>query len=202
MIGAVNTLGVFPTLVTASRYHDFSYGHVVLGHESKCANLHGHNGRVHFTVAGPQIDEVGRVIDFSAIKELLCGWVEAEWDHRFLISQDHPLANTLLVSDPTVVVLNFNPTAENLAAYLLHVIAPMQLEGSGLVVTSVEFEETHKCKAAASLTLGQRLSFGGMPQGTGFPPGYADATAAAITAADAAAGWTDSPESVVAQQGG
>lgn len=172
MIGAVNTLGVFPTLVTASRYHDFSYGHVVLGHESKCANLHGHNGRVHFTVAGPQIDGVGRVVDFSVIKSILCEWVEKEWDHRFLISQDHPLANTLLASDPTVVVLNFNPTAENLAAYLLHVIAPWELRETGLVVTNVTFEETRKCSASAALTLGQRLSHGGMPQGTGFPAGY------------------------------
>lgn len=169
MIGNVNTLGAFPTLVSAERYHDFSYGHVVLGHESKCANLHGHNGRVHFTVSAPQIDGVGRVVDFSYIKERLCMWVENEWDHRFLISQDHPLAFLLSQNDPSVVIVPFNPTAENLAAYLLHVIGPLQLKDTGLALTSVKFEETRKCSATTSLTLGQRLSFGGMPQGSGFP---------------------------------
>jgi len=157
MIGLANTLGNFPTHVTAERFHDFSYGHVVLGHESKCANLHGHNGRVHFTVAAPQIDSVGRVVDFSYIKERLCIWVEEEWDHRFLISQDHPFAGILSQHDSTVVVVPFNPTAENLAAYLLHVVGPLQLKDTGLVLTSVKFEETRKCSATTSLTIGQRL---------------------------------------------
>lgn len=169
MIGAVNALGNFPTIVTAKRYHDFSYGHVVLGHESKCANLHGHNGRVHFTCAAPTIDDVGRVIDFSAIKYRLCDWVENEWDHRFLISQDHLLAYPLSDFDKSVVILPFNPTAENLAAYLLHVIGPLQLKDTGIVLTSVDFEETVKCSACATLTLGQRLAHGGLPQGMGYP---------------------------------
>lgn len=145
------TLGAFPSQVTASRYHDFSYGHVVLNHESKCANMHGHNGRVHFTCVAPQLDTVGRVIDFSVIKARLCMWVEENWDHKFLISQDHPWASQLPHLDPTVVVTNFNPTAENLAAYLLHVIGPLQLKGTDVVLTDVQFEETRKCTAGVSL---------------------------------------------------
>jgi 6-pyruvoyltetrahydropterin/6-carboxytetrahydropterin synthase len=168
MIGNVMALGTFPTVITASRYHDFSYGHVVLNHESKCANMHGHNGRVHFTVASVQIDAVGRVMDFSAIKHCLVNWVEAEWDHRFLIHQDHPWAQLLSANDPSVVIVPFNPTAENLAAYLLHIIGPQVLP-EGMVLTDVRFEETRKCEATAALTLGQRLAFGGQPQGMGFP---------------------------------
>lgn len=145
------TLGAFPSQVTASRYHDFSYGHVVLNHESKCANLHGHNGRVHFTVVAPQMDSVGRVMDFSVIKSLLCEWVEENWDHKFLICQDHPLAVQLSYMDKTVVVCPFNPTAENMAAYLLHVIGPLQLKGTGVVLSDVSFEETRKCSAGVSL---------------------------------------------------
>ena len=37
-------------ITTAARYHDFSAGHKVTGHENKCAHLHGHNYRVHFTI--------------------------------------------------------------------------------------------------------------------------------------------------------
>ena len=158
MIGLNKTLGTFPTMVTATRYHDFSYGHVVLGHESKCANLHGHNGRVHFTVGAEQLDTVGRTMDFSVIKSKLCEWVEENWDHRFLISQDHPLATTLFAQDKSVVICNFNPTAENMAAYLLHIIGPMQLKDSGVTLLSVTFEETRKCAACASLTPLQRLA--------------------------------------------
>ena len=147
---ATKILGTFPTVMEAKRYHDFSYGHVVLGHEGKCANLHGHNGRVHFTVRGG-LDSVGRVIDFSVIKDLLCEWVEQNWDHKFLISHDHPLATQLVALDPTVVIVPFNPTAEYLAGYLLHIIGPLQLKDTGLVLTEVSFEETRKCSARTAL---------------------------------------------------
>lgn len=143
--------GNFHADISATRYHDFSYGHVVLGHESKCANLHGHNGWVTFTVVAQALDNIGRVVDFSVINTLLCQWVEREWDHRFLISQDHPFATMLSQADKTVVVLPFNPTAENLATFLLRVIAPMQLAGTGLVCQWVHFEETRKCSARAAI---------------------------------------------------
>lgn len=134
--------------ITAERYHDFCYGHRVYGHENKCAHVHGHNGRVHFTVTATELDKVGRVLDFSAIKERLSDWVEREWDHKFLVWKEDPWADTLLDMDPVGVVgLDFNPTAENLAEYLVKVIGPQQLEGTGCTLKSVKFEETRKCSA-------------------------------------------------------
>lgn len=131
---------------TARRYHDFSYGHRVVGHEGKCVHLHGHNGRAHFTCRGP-LDNVGRVIDFSAIKSTLCEWLEDNWDHRFLVFANDPWATALVVLDPSVCVVPFNPTAENMAAYLLNVVGPTLLEGSGVELVKVTIEETRKCWA-------------------------------------------------------
>jgi 6-pyruvoyltetrahydropterin/6-carboxytetrahydropterin synthase len=132
---------------TADRYHDFSYGHRVYQHESKCAHLHGHNGRVHFTITG-ELDHVGRVLDFSVIKDLLCEWLERAWDHRFLVWEQDPWAERLAAIDPTVVVVPFNPTAENMAEYLVTVIGPIQLVDTGAALISVRFEETQKCAAS------------------------------------------------------
>ena len=42
------------------------------GHESKCAHLHGHNYKFEFHCTAGSLDNVGRVIDFSDIKEKLC----------------------------------------------------------------------------------------------------------------------------------
>jgi 6-pyruvoyltetrahydropterin/6-carboxytetrahydropterin synthase len=131
--------------LTAQRYHDFSYGHRVVGHESKCANLHGHNGRVTFFCEADALDSVGRVIDFSVIKEKLCMWVEDNWDHKMLVFYQDPMALTLQELDTTVVVLPFNPTAENLALYLLEVVGPRELKGTGVELVNVIFEETRKC---------------------------------------------------------
>ena len=139
---------------TASRYHDFSYGHRVFGHESVCAHLHGHNGRVTFTVrprGAHGLDGVGRVLDCSAIKSRLCEWLEGEWDHRFLLWEHDPMRDSLRALDPTVVVVPFNPTAENMALYLLRVVGPAQLADTACELCHVRMEETRKCAASASL---------------------------------------------------
>ncbi len=138
------------TIITAERYHDFSCGHRVFGHESKCAHLHGHNYRVTFTLRA-DLDKVGRVLDFGIIKSLLCEWLEECWDHQFLLWEEDDLSTALADLDPDgVVLVPFNPTAENMAAYLLEVVAPAQLRNHpGVSITQVKVEETRKCSASA-----------------------------------------------------
>jgi 6-pyruvoyltetrahydropterin/6-carboxytetrahydropterin synthase len=157
------------------RYHDISCGHRVHGHESKCAHLHGHNYRVTFTCIPAsdnqptqrkffgaaqqpsELDDVGRVLDFSDIKSKLCMWLEEEWDHKFLVWQHDPLARELLLLDPAgVVVVAFNPTAENMAAYLVDVVGPQQLAGTGVRLMAVKVEETRKCSATYAAAQGER----------------------------------------------
>ena len=105
----------------AKRYHDISCGHKVFGHESKCAYLHGHNYRIHFEIQG-NIDSIGRVLDFSVIKEKLCNWLEENFDHRFLVFKDDPDALKLQAIDATILILNFNPTAENIARVIYEIL--------------------------------------------------------------------------------
>lgn len=133
-------------MITATRYHDISCGHRVYGHESKCAHLHGHNYRITFECKG-ELDSVGRVIDFSVIKSTLCQWLEDTWDHHFLVWENDPLAQSLKELDPTVIIVTFNPTAENLAQYLALEVAPKLLKGTGVTVTRCVVEETRKCSA-------------------------------------------------------
>ena len=148
--------------VTATRYHDISAGHRVCGHESKCAMLHGHNYRIHFTLQGQQ-DKLGRVLDFSVIKDRLCQWLEENWDHKFLMWEDDPwytvlhteicssLSNQVACGDAAIVesfvAVPFNPTAENMAKYLIEEIGPYQLSGTGVDLVAVRIEETAKCSA-------------------------------------------------------
>ena len=154
---------------TIERYHDISTGHRVYGHESKCKYLHGHNYRITFTVAparvgrldqqreaiiplpGQQLDKVGRVIDFGVVKSTLCAWLEREWDHKFLIWDKDPLSRHLLeLGQHGVVMVPFNPTAEQMAQYLVEVVGPVLLAGTDVVLTSCRVEETRKCSATYS----------------------------------------------------
>jgi 6-pyruvoyltetrahydropterin/6-carboxytetrahydropterin synthase len=132
----------------AERYHDFSAGHRVAGHENKCAHLHGHNYRTHFKVGAPKLDGVGRVLDFSVIKSKLCMWLEDNWDHKMLIWENDPLCADLkkLVPDD-IVVVPFNPTAENMAEYLVEEVSVDLLSGTGCILVECKIEETRKCSA-------------------------------------------------------
>lgn len=142
------------TKTTANRYHDICCGHRVHGHENKCAHLHGHNYRVHFEVeAKGTLDSLGRVLDFGVIKTLLCEWLEKTWDHKFLVWEDDPLLPSLVLIDPMgVISVPFNPTAENMALYLLTKVGPTMFQNHGAVLTKVVVEETRKCSASAQLS--------------------------------------------------
>jgi 6-pyruvoyltetrahydropterin/6-carboxytetrahydropterin synthase len=132
----------------AKRYHDISCGHRVYQHESKCAHLHGHNYRVHFTCEAESLDNIGRAIDFSDMKSRLCMWLEDHWDHKTLIWENDPWAKVLPEIDPTIVIVPFNPTAENIAQHLVEVIGPQQLAGTGIKLVHCDVEETRKCSAS------------------------------------------------------
>lgn len=138
-------------MITVKRYHDICAGHRVYKHEGKCANLHGHGYRIHFTCTSGGLDEIGRIIDFGEINKRLCGWLEENWDHRFLIWENDPALKDLTKIDKKVVSVPFNPTAENMAVYLVEKIGPEQLYGSGAGLVEVTVEETPKCQATFSI---------------------------------------------------
>lgn len=144
---------------TVTRYHDISVGHRVVGHESKCRHLHGHNYRIHFEVAPEDgLDQLGRVLDFGVVKEKLCVWVEENWDHKFLAWEEDLLLKAIYYEMPgraefkdvqmlqeSVVFVPFNPTAENMAEHLVEIIGPVQLSGTGCALVRCSIEETRKC---------------------------------------------------------
>ncbi|MEM5343643.1 6-carboxytetrahydropterin synthase [Paraburkholderia azotifigens] len=113
--------------------------------------MHGHNYRIHFICEALVLDGVGRVIDFSAIKTLLCNWLEDHWDHRMLLAADDPFYAYLRDIDASVVKVPFNPTAENMARWLVTVLGPQVLQGTAVRLVEVRIEETRKCSATYRL---------------------------------------------------
>jgi 6-pyruvoyltetrahydropterin/6-carboxytetrahydropterin synthase len=125
-----------------------------MNHESKCATAHGHNYYAHIFAQAESLDSIGRVIDFSVLKEKIGSWIDLHWDHTFLVfEKDVDMIRALLSSprkkDPFICA--FNPTAENMAQFLLHEICPQQLQETDVVVTRVIIYETDNCYAEASL---------------------------------------------------
>ncbi len=140
-------------MTTIVRRVQFCAGHRLFRHEGKCAHIHGHNYVVCFHAAASQLDDLGRVIDFSALKDRLGGWIETHWDHAFICyKQDHEAQRAMsAIPGQKLFLLDENPTAENLARYLLNVVAPEQLAGTGARIVRVVLWETENCCAEASL---------------------------------------------------
>ncbi len=69
-----------------------------LSYGSKCSNLHGHNWIMTIYCRAEKLNENGMVVDFSHIKDML----NEKMDHKILNN-----------------VFDFNPTAENLARWVV-----------------------------------------------------------------------------------
>jgi 6-pyruvoyltetrahydropterin/6-carboxytetrahydropterin synthase len=139
-------------MITATRYHEIDCGHRVVGQGGRCEHLHGHRYTIHFTCEADELNAIGMVIDFGVMKARLCQWLEDHWDHRLLLWEEDPFRPAIeAVSPESVVVVPFNPTAENLAEHLLTVVGPAQLAGTGVALIRCTVEETRKCSATAEL---------------------------------------------------
>ncbi len=142
-------------MFTVVRKHEIHCGHRVYEHEGKCQHLHGHSYIFEFHCRdgynANALDKLGRVIDFSEIKSKLCEWLEDEWDHRMLMWVNDPLALYVKELDDSVVLVPFNPTAENMADYLLNTISPQQFIGTDIICSKVVVHETGKCLAMCEL---------------------------------------------------
>ena len=85
-----------------SKTFEFSAAHrLCLDYESKCSEVHGHNWRVRVLCRAEQLDSNGMVVDFTHIKRMVIDVL------------DHKMLND---------VLPFNPTAENIARWIVETV--------------------------------------------------------------------------------
>ncbi len=84
---------------------NFSSAHQLRGYKGKCENLHGHNYKIEIYARGRELDNIGLLVDFGELKEA------ADEIVQYL---DHRNINELPPFD-----VELNPSAENLARYIL-----------------------------------------------------------------------------------
>ena len=101
----------------------FCYGHRLLNHKGKCRHLHGHNARAVITLENEVLDDLGMVVDFSRVKQLVWEWLDTEIDHTLLLHKDDPVLPVLQAAGERVRVTKENPTAENIARMIFDYVA-------------------------------------------------------------------------------
>lgn len=130
-----------------SRSISFCYGHRLLGHAGKCRYLHGHNARAVITLESETLDEQGMLVDFQELGGAVKAWIDAELDHQMILSREDPLVPVLRDAGERIVVVDWNPTAEQLARMIFERVAQL-----GYPVRDVTLWETDTCRASYRAT--------------------------------------------------
>ena len=121
---------------------DFCYGHRLLNYDGKCRHLHGHNGRLVIVLEAEELDERGMLVDFGDIKRSVRTWVDNELDHRMILNRNDPIIPYLKSINEPMYLIDWNPTAENIARLVFDYAA-----AQGLPVREVLLWETPKSYA-------------------------------------------------------
>ncbi len=146
-------LTLFLFMIKTTRILSFDAAHRVIGHQNKCQNLHGHRFEIEASFVSEELDDLGMVIDFGIIKKILGNWIDENWDHNtILYSEDHDLGLHIeKITRQKVFYLPNNPTAENMALYLLHKICPIIFADYKIICSKIKLYETPNCYCEASL---------------------------------------------------
>lgn len=91
-----------------------------LDYDSPCQNLHGHNWVITVYCKAEKLDQNGMVVDFAKVKKAVHGKL------------DHGNLND---------IVDFNPTAENIAKWVADQITPMCCEGGYCYKVDVQESE-------------------------------------------------------------
>lgn len=125
-----------------SREIDFCYGHRLLDYSGKCRHLHGHNGRAVITLESESLDELGMVIDFSKIKQVVSTWIDENLDHRMILQKSDPVVPMLRELGEPMHLIDVNPTAENIAKLISDFTV-----SQGFPIVETRLWETPRCYA-------------------------------------------------------
>jgi 6-pyruvoyltetrahydropterin/6-carboxytetrahydropterin synthase len=109
--------------------------------------LHGHRYALEVSFVAQNLDNLGRVIDFGEVKELLGAWIDENLDHNTILSihdknLGEQIANT---TGQKIYYMSENPTAENIAQHILLEICPKIFAGRSVKCCAIKLYETPNC---------------------------------------------------------
>lgn len=138
--------------IRVNKEFTFEAAHALDGYEGKCKDIHGHSYHLTISVIGiPKTDknlsDVGMVIDFSELKDLVKRNVTPLFDHRLILRNDSRFKG-LEKENEKVRYVPYQPTCENMLLEIVRILKPqlsqnVQLHSMLLRETSTSYCEWH-----------------------------------------------------------
>lgn len=107
-------------MYTVRKEFKFEAAHVLdTCYSNECKRIHGHSYRVEVFITSNDLNADSMVVDFKMLKEIVSPLIDA-WDHRLIGKREN--FDTWLSHFEHVVLVDFNPTAENMCKFLHNTI--------------------------------------------------------------------------------
>ena len=134
--------------IRITKQFSFETGHALYGYDGKCKNVHGHSYKLSVTVIGSPITDrsnvkFGMVIDFTDLKKIVKEEIVDQFDHATVFNGTTPhieLANELMTRGHHVILVDYQPTSENLVVDFSQRIINRLPEG--ITLFSLKLQET------------------------------------------------------------
>ncbi len=109
--------------------------------------LHGHRYALEASFTAEKLDDLGRVIDFGVIREVLRTWIDDNLDHNTILSIADKGLGEKISSETSqkIYYIEANPTAENIAQHIFAEICPKLFAGKNVKCVGVKLYETPNC---------------------------------------------------------
>lgn len=105
----------------------FEGAHALVGYDGRCRNLHGHSYIMYVTVKGEPLNgttspKEGMIMDFKVLKSIVNENVIDVFDHALILRKDAALAQEIANEYDNVVIVDFQPSTENLICHFAETI--------------------------------------------------------------------------------
>lgn len=128
------------------RFH-FEMAHALFQYDGLCRNIHGHSYNLQVTLIGeakkqPGHPKDGMVLDFGDLKEVVKSKIVDRFDHALMINSlfSEEQINLLKQTSERIIVVDFQPTSENIVTYIAEILN--QHLPSGVSLFSIRLYET------------------------------------------------------------
>lgn len=125
-------------MLQVTKIFRFEMAHALHGYNGSCRHIHGHSYQLHVTVRSKQQKDAylpapGILVDFKELKKVVKDAVIKRLDHQLILSGDYMAANAGLIPEENLLVLEVEPSAENLLIFIRNTIQGKLPAGVALV---------------------------------------------------------------------
>lgn len=144
---------IYMAVLRITKEFRYEGAHALPGYDGKCRNIHGHSYVLYVTVKGETRTngegdpaKEGMIVDFKVLKGIVEENIIDVLDHALLLRRGTPLANELAQEYPNIILVDFQPTSENMITWFAEILkeklpAEIELFSLRLYETATSYAE-------------------------------------------------------------